>query len=193
MKKLNELNPAQKTILKQNLIVERAGGNTPSWADIAEADEIISDSELQETYLDTEFTKDDFEVRGSSSDEDNRFVWMRGAFAQWARDLLTVQAYELDTKTAHSNADIKKAITWCREMVLKYLTGTPEPTKGYVIVKEPYSFASPYLRQFNPETKTPTWSKRFSKALIFTNYHEALKIGSTLFEDNVDCYIKQIG
>lgn len=60
--KLNELNHDQRLELKQSMLVDRmdARGESPSWSELADADEIVSDEDLEREYGATEFSEDDF-------------------------------------------------------------------------------------------------------------------------------------
>lgn len=191
--KLDELTKSQKAVLKQNIVFEREG--SPSWDQLASAEYDISDDELEEKYKDTEFVPEDFETQPyPEEDEDNRVAWMRGAFVEWATDILTTKCYELDTKTAHSNSDIKKAIAWCQSMVIGYLTGNLPPTKtGYIIAQSRCNYATKWLGSFNEELNEPRWIPRRTKAQVFETYQEALRVGNILFDDNVDGHLVKVG
>lgn len=56
--RLDELNDEQKTMLKQKVLAERE--RNPSWGDVADADELVTDKELTEAYGNTEFVAEDF-------------------------------------------------------------------------------------------------------------------------------------
>lgn len=55
--KLSELTPEQKLELKQNFL---SRNNDVSYGELADADKLVSDQELEEEYGSTEFTADDF-------------------------------------------------------------------------------------------------------------------------------------
>lgn len=55
---LKDLNAAQKSELKQNLLSERIGN--PQYGELVSADETIDERELEERYGNTVFTDDDF-------------------------------------------------------------------------------------------------------------------------------------
>ena len=57
-----ELNDAQRLELKQNILSQRydARGETPSYGELAMADELVSDEDLEDWYGDTVFSEDDF-------------------------------------------------------------------------------------------------------------------------------------
>lgn len=59
---VEELNREQLTQLKQNMLMERmdAEGESPSWGELAEADVLITDEEVQQEYAGTEFVTADF-------------------------------------------------------------------------------------------------------------------------------------
>ncbi len=191
--KLNELTQSQKAVLKQNLVFEREGN--PSIDQLASAEYDISDTELEEKYGNTEFVPEDFETQPCpEEDPDNRVAWMRGAFVEWATNILTTKCYELDTRTEHSNSDIKRAIAWCQATVIDYLTGGLPPNKtGYIIAENPYNFATKWLESFNEKIALPHWTPRRTKAQVFETYQDALKVGSILFEESVDPHLVKIG
>ncbi len=60
---VSELNADEMTMLKQNYLTERlieVEGRTPSWGELADADDIVGDQLIFEAYADFEFSKDDF-------------------------------------------------------------------------------------------------------------------------------------
>lgn len=59
---VEELNRDQLIQLKQNMLMERMDeeGETPSWGELAEADSLITDEEVQQEYAGTDFVTDDF-------------------------------------------------------------------------------------------------------------------------------------
>lgn len=60
--KLKELNDDQRLQLKQDLLSRRMDekGESPSYGELADADRLISDEELEAEFGDTEFVPDDF-------------------------------------------------------------------------------------------------------------------------------------
>jgi len=61
--KVHELSREQFVELKQNYlceIMDRRTGETPSWGELANVDEIVSDAEVFDFYAETEFFPDDF-------------------------------------------------------------------------------------------------------------------------------------
>jgi len=56
---VNDLSRDQKIELKQ-VMLESVFGRQPSWGDLADADDIVSDRLLDEEFGDTEFCDDDF-------------------------------------------------------------------------------------------------------------------------------------
>lgn len=55
--KLKDLTPDQKLELKQALLTQ---DRDVSYGELANADELVSDKQLEDAYGDTEFTEDDF-------------------------------------------------------------------------------------------------------------------------------------
>ena len=60
--KLKDLNDDQRLQLKQDLLSRRMDekGESPSYGELADADRLISDEELEAEFGDTEFVPDDF-------------------------------------------------------------------------------------------------------------------------------------
>ncbi len=60
--KLKDLNDDQRLQLKQDLLSRRMDekGESPSYGELADADRLISDEELEAEFGDTEFVHDDF-------------------------------------------------------------------------------------------------------------------------------------
>jgi hypothetical protein len=67
---LKDLTEDQKIELKQNILTQRmdARGESPSWDELAIADDLVSDEDLEDWYGDTEFSPDDF-VCSTGNDE----------------------------------------------------------------------------------------------------------------------------
>ena len=59
---LKDLTEDQKTELKQDILVKMmdALGESPSWDELSDADDLVNDGVLEEWYGDTEFSPDDF-------------------------------------------------------------------------------------------------------------------------------------
>ena len=59
---VEDLNRDQLIELKQHMLTERYDerGESPSWGELAEADDLISDSEVYAEYSGTVFSEDDF-------------------------------------------------------------------------------------------------------------------------------------
>ena len=60
--RLKDLNDDQRLQLKQRLLTDRmdAKGESPSYGELADADTLVTDEELEAEYGDTEFVADDF-------------------------------------------------------------------------------------------------------------------------------------
>ena len=65
-----ELSAAQKLELKENLIIARndESGESTSWGELAWADDVISDDEIEAEYGGTLFTAEDFECTRDKKD-----------------------------------------------------------------------------------------------------------------------------
>ena len=63
MEKLKDLNKGQKLYLKQDLLTKELidiEGRTPSYGELASADELVTDGKLEEAFGSTEFVEEDF-------------------------------------------------------------------------------------------------------------------------------------
>ena len=60
--KLKDLNDDQRLQLKQRILTDRmdAKGESPSYGELADADTLVTDEELEAEFGDTEFVADDF-------------------------------------------------------------------------------------------------------------------------------------
>ena len=60
--KLKDLNGDQRLQLKQRILTDRmdAKGESPSYGELADADTLVTDEELEAEFGDTEFVPDDF-------------------------------------------------------------------------------------------------------------------------------------
>ena len=60
--KLKDLNDDQRLQLKQRILTDRmdAKGESPSYGELADADTLVTDEELEAEFSDTEFVPDDF-------------------------------------------------------------------------------------------------------------------------------------
>ena len=60
--KLKDLNDDQRKQLKERILTDRmdAKGESPSYGELADADTLVTDEELEAEYGDTEFVPDDF-------------------------------------------------------------------------------------------------------------------------------------
>ena len=67
-----DLNRDQLIELKQNFITEQYDerGESPSWGELADADELITDEEIYRAYESYSFTNDDFSCSAGEDDPD---------------------------------------------------------------------------------------------------------------------------
>lgn len=70
-----DLNRDQLAELKQHYLTEQmdARGESPSWGELADADDIISDEEIYDAYAGTIFSLDDFSSSEEESEEEYQF------------------------------------------------------------------------------------------------------------------------
>ena len=66
--KLKDLNNDQRMELKQAVLTQRldARGASPSYGELADADDLVSDEDLEDWYGGTEFSPDDFSCSAAS-------------------------------------------------------------------------------------------------------------------------------
>lgn len=59
---ISELTQEQKITVKQNLLMQRYDerGETPSWGELADADTLVTDEELEAEYGAVDFVEGDF-------------------------------------------------------------------------------------------------------------------------------------
>lgn len=59
---ISELTQEQKITMKQNLLMERYDerGETPSWGELADADTLVTDEEIEAEYGAVDFVEGDF-------------------------------------------------------------------------------------------------------------------------------------
>lgn len=59
---ISELTQEQKTTVKQNLLMQRYDerGESPSWEELADADTLVTDEELEAEYGAVDFVEGDF-------------------------------------------------------------------------------------------------------------------------------------
>ena len=60
--RLKDLSGDQKLQLKQDILTRRMDekGESPSYGELADADDLVSDKELEDEFSDTEFVPEDF-------------------------------------------------------------------------------------------------------------------------------------
>ncbi len=60
--RLKDLSGDQKLQLKQDILTRRMDekGESPSYCELADADDLVSDKELEDEFSDTEFVPEDF-------------------------------------------------------------------------------------------------------------------------------------
>lgn len=85
---LNGLNEEQKLELKRHVLRERNDdqGKGTSWAELAMAEELVSDEELEDQYRCTEFVPEDFQLQGSYSNRPQSKNWHKEAL-EYAEDV----------------------------------------------------------------------------------------------------------
>lgn len=113
-----DLNREQLIELKQAYLTQQYDerGESPSWGELASADEIISDDEIYEAYAGTDFVNDDFFCSAGQDDiEENKFIIADRNFflhavssieyqwSDWAADTFTKRGAIDALEWAHKN------------------------------------------------------------------------------------------
>lgn len=118
--RFSDMTNAQRTEAKQRLLCERleeSENRTPSYDELNNVDEAISDKEAEEAYAGTEFTSDDFSC-GEAADRDG----VLDELQEWAERELT------DRNFAKSKGRIEPihwdehvGIEWARQFLLEHI------------------------------------------------------------------------
>lgn len=104
-----DLTREQKTEVKQRLLTERMEkeGKSPSYGELSEVDETISDAECEEAFAGTEFVSDDF-MCGVAADRDG----VIDELAEWARHGLDYNG---------DNEYFRCGVAWAQQELLTHL------------------------------------------------------------------------
>ena len=118
--RFSDLTKDQRTEAKQRLLHERLEESencTPSYGELADVDEAISDKEAEEAYAGTEFTSDDFSC-GEAADRDG----VLDELQEWAERELT------DKNFAKSKGRIEPihwdehvGLEWAKQFLLDHI------------------------------------------------------------------------
>lgn len=116
---LSDLNEDQRLELKQSHLTKKMDerGESPSYGELAEADSLVSDSELEKEYGGTEFSFDDF-CCGVAADRDGVLDEVKA----WAERVLRTHAFAHDHPLSSGvNASTIVGIEWARQRLLDHI------------------------------------------------------------------------
>lgn len=118
-----DLTREQKTEVKQRLLTDRMEkeGRSPSWKELSEAGETISDAECEEVFSGTEFVPDDFSC-GVAADRDG----VLDEIKEWVERTITSANYEASLGLKKSDRLEDKCIEWAREQILQHIDAVRE-------------------------------------------------------------------
>lgn len=121
--KFTELTREQKVAVKQQLLCETLDerGVAPTWGELADADNAITDAECEEKFKGTEFVPEDFSPEPTT--EQRRYTaQVLVGLAEWVEQTLTDEEYA-NGKDRYMpiHHDESCGITWARERILAHL------------------------------------------------------------------------
>lgn len=110
----------QRTEVKQRLLCERLEkdeNRTPSYGELADVDEAVSDKEAEEAYAGTEFVPDDFSC-GEAADRDG----VLDELQEWAeRELSDRNFARSKGRLEPIHWDEHVGIEWARQFLLEHI------------------------------------------------------------------------
>ena len=116
---LSDLNEDQRLELKQSHLTKKMDerGESPSYGELAEADSLVSDSELEKEYGGTEFSPDDF-CCGVAADRDGVLDEVKA----WAERILRTCVFAHDHPLSSGvNTATITGIEWARQRLLDHI------------------------------------------------------------------------
>ena len=117
--KFGDLTKDQRTEAKQRLLCERlekSENRTPSYSELAEVDEAISDKEAEEAYDGTEFVPDDFSC-GEAAARDGVLAELK----EWAERELLMARYAKPGAAMGLSLEVELGIDWARKALLDHI------------------------------------------------------------------------
>lgn len=115
----DDLTGEQRIEAKQRLLCERlekSENRTPSYGELADVDEAISDKEAEEAYAGTEFSPDDFSY-GEAADRDGVLDELK----EWAERELLMARYAEPGASRRPTLEAKLGIDWARKALLDHI------------------------------------------------------------------------
>lgn len=118
--KFSDLTKDQRTEAKQRILCERlekSENRTPSYGELAEVDEAISDKEAEESYAGTEFVSDDFSC-GEAADKGG----VLDELQEWAERELTDRNFAKSKgRLDPIHWDEHVGIEWAKRFLLEHV------------------------------------------------------------------------
>lgn len=118
--RFGDLTKDQRTEVKQRLLCERLEkdeNRTPSYGELADVDEAVSDKEAEEAYAGTEFVPDDFSC-GVAADRDG----VLDELQEWAeRELVDRNFARCKGRLEPIHWDEHVGIEWARQFLLEHI------------------------------------------------------------------------
>ena len=114
-----DLTKDQRTEVKQRLLCERLEkdeNRTPSYGELADVDETVSDKEAEEAYDGTEFSSDDFSC-GVAADRDGVLSELK----EWAERELLMAKYAKPGAAMRLSLEVELGIDWARKALLDHI------------------------------------------------------------------------
>lgn len=115
---LSDLNEEQRLELKQSHLMKEMDkrGESPSYGELAEADSLVSDSELEKEYGGTEFSPDDFSC-GVAADRNG----VLNDLKEWAERELLMAKYAKPGTGRRPTLEAKLGVDWARKALLDHI------------------------------------------------------------------------
>lgn len=125
--KFTELTREQKVKVKQRLLCETREGSgiAPTWGELADVDNVITDAECEEKFKGTEFVPEDFspEPATEPATEQRRYTaQVLAGLAEWVEQTFTDAEYAKgNDRYMPIHYDESCGIAWAREKILARL------------------------------------------------------------------------
>ena len=117
--RFSDLTKDQRTEVKQRLLCERLEkdeNRTPSYGELADVDEAVSDKEAEEAYAGTEFVPDDFSC-GEAADRGGVLDELK----EWAERELLMAKYAKPGTGRRPTLEAKLGVDWARKALLDHI------------------------------------------------------------------------
>lgn len=120
---LSDLTDDQRLELKMRIVEERneQRGERTSYAELASADDLVSDEDLEARYEGTEFSSDDFSC-GVAADREGVLDDLK----KWAERELLIMRYAKQGTGRRPTLEAKLGIDWARKALLDHIEAIEE-------------------------------------------------------------------